>query len=54
MPNDTLPSPTSVPAASQPRSAPRGDVIAVLFAPVFAVGYHLAVTVLKFVGRRRG
>jgi hypothetical protein len=53
MPN-TLPNPTTTPvAAAQPAPRTRcGDVIALLIAPVFAVGYHLAVTVLKLVGRR--
>jgi hypothetical protein len=51
MPHDTLANPTNAPAPTRP--ARRGDVIAFLIAPAFAVGYHLAVTVLKFVGRRR-
>jgi hypothetical protein len=55
MPNDTVSNPANAPAGSQPanRARLRGDVIAFLFAPIFAVGYHLTVTILRFAGRRR-
>lgn len=56
MPTHTLFDPPAVPAGPQSPTAVRrrvhfGDALVLLFAPLVALGYHLAVAALKRAGR---